>query len=432
MIFAVILLLAQTGAPCATVDECRQQALAAESRQDYEAFHDLSWRAVQKGRPNDPTLMLMLARAMSLSGRPGDALVMLGRLVDMGVKVDASGDDFRRVRALKDWPELESRLSDSPPMAPYGSGAAAAATSPVPAPPPAPPKPAAAEPANTPEPAPARADVPDAPVTPEGEPFEFDAPPFEPAGLGYDEVSRRFVVGDRRAARLMVVDQTSHHVTPLVGAAAAGFYDTLTGFTIDHRRGDLWVVSSQGSGEAAESAVHKLQLVSGRVLQQVAATGGTRLVDVDVAADGTVYALDATGGRIVRLRPGTRALETVVTPGIDGCASLAIADEHVAYVGCGAGIVRVDLSSRTMSPVVVPGGQTHVAQLRAHGRSLFAVEDTGSGARLVRLGLNASGRSVSRVQALDSSIPATTALTVAGSTLYYVSGRGRIRAVELR
>ena len=47
-------------------------------------FHDLAWRAVQKGKPNDPDLMLLLARAQSLSGRPGDALVMLGRIVDLG------------------------------------------------------------------------------------------------------------------------------------------------------------------------------------------------------------------------------------------------------------------------------------------------------------------------------------------------------------
>ncbi len=41
-----------------------------------------AWRAIQKGPKNDPALMLMLARAQSLSGRPGDALVMLERLAD--------------------------------------------------------------------------------------------------------------------------------------------------------------------------------------------------------------------------------------------------------------------------------------------------------------------------------------------------------------
>ena len=92
-------------------DACRAQALIAESAGYFEHFHDLAWRAVQKGKPNTPELMVMLARAMALSGRPGDAIVMLSRLADLGVKVDASGDEFRVVRTLKEWPDVEARLA---------------------------------------------------------------------------------------------------------------------------------------------------------------------------------------------------------------------------------------------------------------------------------------------------------------------------------
>ena len=55
---------------CRDWQECRQLALAAVERQDYDAFHDLAWRTLQLG-PNDPALMTMLARAQSLSGRTG-------------------------------------------------------------------------------------------------------------------------------------------------------------------------------------------------------------------------------------------------------------------------------------------------------------------------------------------------------------------------
>ena len=89
---------------CRAWQECRQLALDAAGRQDYEAFHDLAWRAVQTGPRNDPALMGLLARAQSLSGRPGDALVMLRRLAQMGVQTDAAtNEDFRRVRALPGW-----------------------------------------------------------------------------------------------------------------------------------------------------------------------------------------------------------------------------------------------------------------------------------------------------------------------------------------
>src|SRR5438876_12159828 len=68
---------------CTEWRDCRQLALAAAERGEYETFHDLAWRAVQAGPPKDPALMYLLARAQSLSGRPHDALVTLQRLPEM-------------------------------------------------------------------------------------------------------------------------------------------------------------------------------------------------------------------------------------------------------------------------------------------------------------------------------------------------------------
>ena len=97
---------------CRDASECRQLALEARSRDDFEAFHDLAWRALQKGGQNNPELMTLVARAQSLSGRPHDALVMLNRLADLKVVTDAaSSDDFRRVRELPGWADLEARTT---------------------------------------------------------------------------------------------------------------------------------------------------------------------------------------------------------------------------------------------------------------------------------------------------------------------------------
>src|SRR6516162_10300875 len=99
------------GPACADAAECRAQAEAAASRGDYETFHDLAWRAVQKGRRNDKDLMFLLARAQSLSGRPDDALVMLERIVDLGGKPEvASNADFARVRQLARWSEVAAKF----------------------------------------------------------------------------------------------------------------------------------------------------------------------------------------------------------------------------------------------------------------------------------------------------------------------------------
>jgi hypothetical protein len=84
---------------CAEWRECRQLALAAADRGEFETFHDLAWRAVQTGPAKDAALMYLLARAQALSGRPHDALVMLRRLAEMGVPSDAdTNEDFNRTR----------------------------------------------------------------------------------------------------------------------------------------------------------------------------------------------------------------------------------------------------------------------------------------------------------------------------------------------
>ena len=80
---------------CVEWRACRELALAAAERGEYENFHDLAWRAVQTGPPKDPSLMYLLARAQALSGRPHDALIMLQRLAEMGVTPRTS-----RVREL--------------------------------------------------------------------------------------------------------------------------------------------------------------------------------------------------------------------------------------------------------------------------------------------------------------------------------------------
>ena len=130
-ILLVLLLLNQSPPPCADAADCRRQSVDAAARGEYEQAHDYAWRAIQKGKKNDPDLMLVLARAQSLSGRPGDALVMLGRIVDLGGTPDIANDpDFARVRALPDWAALGARLTGAPPPATVAAPAAPPASAP--------------------------------------------------------------------------------------------------------------------------------------------------------------------------------------------------------------------------------------------------------------------------------------------------------------
>ena len=155
------------------------------------------------------------------------------------------------------------------------------------------------------------------------EQLRFSTPQFTPAGLAYDAVSRRFVVGDRQGRKLAVVDEFSQHVANLAGAQTSGFGE-IAAIEIDARQGELWVVSSDGS----RTSLHKLQLISGRLLstyRSPEARAGEP-GDVAVAPTGTVLALDTAGHRLFRLPPRATALELAVTLPDSGPVSIAPAE----------------------------------------------------------------------------------------------------------
>jgi len=408
-VLLALLLVLQTTAACADVADCRAQAQAAAARGDYEIFHDLAWRAVQKGPRNDTDLMNLLARAMALSGRYGDALVMLGRVADLGGSTDAvTSPDFALVRQLKEWPALEAKLTGKP--APESAAPPAASVAPSPA-------------------------VPAATGTRGSESgvLSFEGTSLDPIALAHDAVSRRFLMGDRRARRLVIVDEVSHHVVDYVSASSSSFLQNLTGFTIDTRRGDLWVVSTEGD-DSASSMLHKLQLVSGRTLADIAppdGAGAVRFVGVAATPDGTVYALDAAGPRLYRARPGTRALELVMRLESPAPSALVAVDDRVLYVAAGQGLARVDPSARTVTKVKSAEELSGLESLAWRDGSLIAVQPVGGSYAVVRLSLDGAGTRVQRRTVLASS-SAPTVGTLGRDGYYYLSDAGTIRRLTLR
>ena len=285
--------------------------------------------------------MFLLARAQSLSGRPGDALVMLGRIVDLGTTPDVidatttSGSSAcsrtgRRSRRASDRQagavlrrhpqhlQPPQHLQHQQPLAPVSTFSTLSTLS--------------------------------------TSSFSASTPPsIDPRGLAHDAVSRRFVVGDRKARRLVVIDEVSRHVVNYVSAASAGFYEDLTAFTIDARRGDLWVVSVQrrggrvGLGPAQAAARVGARAVrgadgAGRPRRCASSTSRSR----PTAPSTRSTAVDA---RIFRVRPGARALEPVMRLEARHPTALTAADDRTLYVAAEKGLVRVDLAARAAAPV---------------------------------------------------------------------------------
>ena len=396
---------------CHEVQECRRLALEAKERGAYETFHDFARRTIQTGRKNDPDLMYLLARAQSLSNRPTDALVTLRRLAEMGMVYDATtNEDLWAVRTLPGWPQVAALIdrvaaSDVPPPSPR----APAAT---------PPRPTAL----IVEPKIQELAVVDA--------IRFSAPGYVPGGLAYDSVSRRFLVGDLSARKLLVVGEGSSHVEDMVRADSARFQD-VTAIEIDRRRGDLWVVSTgptDGTG-----ALHKLQLISGRMLGVFEAANElqpVRFADVTVTPSGTVLVLDDVGRRVLGVRSKAKALAAMLSLEVEAPTSLAASgDGEVAYVAHRDGLVRLDLATRTASAIAGPDGVDlgHFERIRWHRNALVGAQVTPNGARrFVRLRLNPTGRRVTEATVIDASLPAgsgPTFATVTGDDLYYLVTR---------
>jgi hypothetical protein len=399
---------------CTEWRDCRQMALAAADRGEYEAFHDLAWRAVQTGPPKDPALMYLVARAQALSNRPHDALVMLRRLAEMGVPSDGdTNDDFSRTRQLPEWPDVSALINrlthpDLPP----------------PADPPRPteaPRPAAAAAASR---APSSA--------PALEAVRFSTKLFTLGGLAYDAVSQRFLFGDRLGRKLIVVGEGSNHAVDFVRADSAGFQE-ISAIEIDTKRGDLWVASAASADGAG--TLHKLQLISGRPLRsfRVAAdVAPVTPVDLAVTPAGAVLVLDAAGGQVLALRSGATSLERVMRIDDQEPTSLAAGgDEGIAYVAHREGVSRIDLRARTATRVAAPNSVSlaHLERIRWRRRALIAirVDDDGS-RRIVRLDLNPSGRAVTQATTLEGSVPTAgrTFATISGDELVYlVDGSSR-------
>jgi hypothetical protein len=435
VIFALLLVLQSIGPPCGSVVECRTLAQEAAGRGDYELFHDLAWRAFQKGKPNDPELMYLVARAQSLSGRPADALVMLNRLADLHVPTDAgSNEDFARVRLLKDWPALEAKLAGTAGGAPPAPAPGRADAPPEPAVTAAPGSPRSTAAAPAPK---SLTKAPSAPISPavRRDALTFEAPAaLDPIGLAHDTVSRRFVLGDRKARRLIIIDEVSRNVVNYVSAASAGFYEELTGLAIDARRGDLWVVSAGDEAGVPASAMHKLQLVSGRALLEArvaASSAPVHFVGIAVTDDGTVYALDAADSRLFRLRPGSRTLEDIMRLDTRGTAALAAADDRTLYVAAEKGLFRVDVISHNATPVQSRDPLTGVVSLAWHNGSLIAVQRTQGSSRIIRVPLDRAGSRAERSLVLASA-PENTVGVLTRDDFFYLADPGVIRRIKLR
>ena len=432
-LLALLMRLSASPAPqteptaCPRWKDCQQLALDAAAREDFETFHSLAWRAVQSGPANDADLMFMLARAQTLSGRAHDALVMLGRLVDRGIvhpEVETT-DDFRRVRSLAGWPNLLDRMHGVAP--------------PTVAPPTASdPMPSATPAANLPSgSSSASRGAPD-PAGPSAGSIPIPAPVTAPVAMAYDHVSGRVVIADDSSDTIKVLSELSGNAVDLVSRGWGGGYHT-TALAIDPKRGDLWVVGARANAGRSESVVHRMQLISGRLLYTVpppADSGATRFAAVARAA-ASVLVLDVEGARIFELGAGAKTLRLRLALPQRNLTGLTLAGNDVAYVAHAGGLVRIGLATKLSTGVKSSLGirLEGIEWIGHFENSILAVQRQADGTMAaVRFRFDRSGRTAMAVDTFGAA--ASRGAAVLGDTFFYVSalpdGGTAVERVNLR
>jgi hypothetical protein len=413
---------------CTAWRECQAQALDAEARGDFETFHDLAWRTMQRRGAQDPEVMRLLARAQAVSGRPHDALVMLRRIAEGGTSpAEALTDErFTRTRALPEWARVEALIAAIP------------APPAMPLPEPTPPSTPTAKIAVPPAAAAAAGTPPQATFTPEVL-LRLGRRNIVPGGVAHDSASGRVLVGNRFGRSVITISERLQTSMDLTRAASAGFHEVLA-IAIDARRGDLWVASAstnseggtrQAAGAEPTAALHKLQLVSGRPLATIAVeTGGrqARITGLAVTPGGAVLMLDGEEGRLWSLPANGRTVTLAATLALRNPAGLAIDErgQH-AFVAHDEGVSRLVLATGAVHPVAAPEGVSVLGaeSLEWHGGSLVALQRASDGTRqLVRWRLNRRQTAISGVDILDPLVETCqggSAAAISKKDVYYLA-----------
>jgi sugar lactone lactonase YvrE len=210
---------------------------------------------------------------------------------------------------------------------------------------------------------------------------------------------------------------------------------TVLGVFADEPAGTLWVCASATGGRGGapvvgETALKAFNLKDASFKASYPFPNGGLCNDIAVAKDGTVYATDTTGARVLRLKKGATAFEAwaadaMLLGTVDGVALLADGNVYVNSVGQGTLLripVKADGSAgaiaklETSKPLTQPDGMRSVGS-----KTMLLVEGAG---RLDEVTINGDK---AEVKVLREGLTGPTAVTVAGGTAYVAEARLNFR-----
>ena len=206
---------------------------------------------------------------------------------------------------------------------------------------------------------------------------------------------------------------------------------TVLGVLADESAGTLWVCTSATGGRGGapvvgETALKAFSLKDASFKASYVFPGNGLCNDIAVAKDGTVYATDTTGARVLRLKKGARALDVwaadmMLLGTADGIALLADGAVYVNSVGQGT-LLRIPVKAdgtagtitklETSRPLQTPDGMRSVGN-----KTMLLVEGAG---RLDEVTINGDK---AEIKVLKEGLTGPTAVTLAGGMAYVSEAR---------
>ena len=270
-------------------------------------------------------------------------------------------------------------------------------------------------------------------VTPSRVELTVDAAELMPEGTAHDARRDRFLLSSGKQRKVVAVDRQGR-TSDLTRPGQDGLLAVL-GMKVDASRDWIWVASTHApfmadsrADEVGRSMLHAFDLATGETRAAIAyARTPSLLNDVDVAADGTVYATDSHTGAVVTVHDGE--LRDLLAPGsLEGPNGLALApDGRTLYIADFRGISRVDLASGAVHRMPTPAGARTLGGIDGlyfHDGALIGVQNLLGRGRVWRLPLGADGRSLASAQILETGRPDyanPTTGTLADGAFYYLA-----------
>lgn len=256
-----------------------------------------------------------------------------------------------------------------------------------------------------------------------------------PEGIAWDEQTGDFFVSSihlRKVVRVTPDGQSSD----FVHEGQDGLFGTL-GLKVDPKRRLLWVISNaaremNGFTDAmdGQSSILAYDLRTGTLATKIdfgSAADPSLLNDLAILDDGSVVITDSDGGGIKRVRLGSDTIDTWIPDRTFTFPNgiTAVAGEPFIYVADFRGLSRIDVGSRTITPLTV-GGETlgGIDGLTSYHGDLIGIQNGVGQPRVVRISLNEARDSVTRIEVLESANPRfdePTTGVIANGALYFMA-----------